>query len=89
MKTLAPVPAVAASAPAEPFTLRPRRLGIDTHHEPVVVLRADSPVCRAEGFEAHARIEVLGVSRSIVATLNILTAGDLIGPDEVGLSESA
>ncbi len=89
MKTLAPVPAVAASAPAEPFTLGPRRLGIDTHHEPVVVLRADSPVCRAEGFEAHARIEVLGVSRSIVATLNILTAGDLIGPDEVGLSESA
>lgn len=79
---------LAADAPPG-FSLRPRRLGIDTHHEPVVVLRADSPVCRAEGFEAHARIEVLGERRSIIATLNILKAGELIGTDEVGLSESA
>ncbi len=77
-------------ATGEPsLPLQPRRLGIDTHHEPVVVLRADSPVCRAEGFEAHARVEVLGASRSIVATLFILESGDLVGPDEVGLSESA
>ena len=80
--------AVAGSAEPSP-ELQPKRLGIDTHHEPVVVLRADSPVCRAEGFEAHARIEVLGQSRSIVATLYILTAGELLGPDEAGLSESA
>ncbi|WP_026285282.1 thymidine phosphorylase family protein [Thiomonas sp. FB-6] len=72
-----------------PFSLRPRRLGVDTHHEPVVVLRADSPVVRAEGFEAHARIEVLGERASIVATLNILSSGGLLGPDEVGLSEAA
>ena len=82
------------SSPAEPVAadlvpLRARRLGIDTHHEPVVVLRADSPVCRAEGFEAHARVEVQGAQRSIVATLNILTTGDLLAPDEAGLSESA
>ncbi len=77
-------------APTPPaFSLQPRRLGIDTHHEPVVVLRADSPVVRAEGFEAHARIEVLGAQRSIVATLNILTSGELLDPDEVGLSEAA
>ncbi|MDE3140485.1 MAG: thymidine phosphorylase, partial [Pseudomonadota bacterium] len=54
-----------------------------------MVLRADSPVCRAEGFEAHARVEVQGAQRSIVATLNILTTGDLLAPDEAGLSESA
>ena len=66
-----------------------RRLGIDTHHEPVVVLRADAPVCRAEGFEAHARIEVVGAQRSIIATLNILTTGELLDIDEAGLSESA
>lgn len=71
------------------LSLRPLRLGVDTHHEPVVVLRADSPVCRAEGFEAHARIEVIGRQGSIIATLNILTAGDLLAADEVGLSESA
>lgn len=70
-------------------TLKPRRLGIDTHHEPVVVLRADAPICRAEGFEAHARIEVKGARRSIIATLNIQTTGGLLAVDEAGLSESA
>ncbi len=80
----------AVPAPIAPvFSLLPRRLGVDTHHEPVVVLRADSPVVRAEGFEAHARIEVLGARASIVATLNILSSGGLLGPDEVGLSEAA
>ncbi|GAB3040500.1 thymidine phosphorylase family protein [Oleiagrimonas citrea] len=69
--------------------LKARRLGIDTHHEPVVVLRADAPVCRAEGFEAHARIEVVGRHGSIIATLNVLTTGELLAVDEVGLSESA
>ena len=81
--------AIDDTAQAAHFSLLPRRLGIDTHHEPVVVLRADSPVVRAEGFEAHARIEVLGAQRSIVATLNILSAGELVGADEVGLSEAA
>lgn len=74
---------------APPFSLRPRQLGIDTHHEPVVVLRVDSPVVRAEGFEAHARIEVVGERASIVATLYILSSGGLLGADEVGLSEAA
>jgi len=97
-----PVPLPAAAPPTAPIPLSPGggadggsaplravRLGIDTHHEPVVVLRADSAVCRAEGFEAHARIEVIGPQRSIIATLNILTAGDLLQPDQAGLSESA
>lgn len=78
-----------APALADAALLRPVRLGIDTHHEPVVVLRADSPVCRAEGFEAHARVEVIAPQRSIIATLNILVTGSLLQPDEVGLSESA
>ncbi len=81
--------AIDDTAQVPDFSLRPVRLGIDTHHEPVVVLRADSPVVRAEGFEAHARIEVLGAQRSIVATLNILTAGELVDTDSVGLSEAA
>ena len=89
MSTAPESPVAPAAGGAPGLSLLPKRLGVDTHHEPVVVLRADSPVCRAEGFEAHARIEVLGASRNIVATLYILTAGDLLGPDEVGLSESA
>lgn len=71
------------------LSLRPRRLGVDTQHEPVVVLRADSPVCRAEGFESHARIEVIGARAKVIATLNILITGELLGPDEAGLSEPA
>ena len=69
--------------------MRPLRLGIDTHHEPVVVVRADAPVCRAEGFEAHSRVEVVGARRSIIATLFILTTGSLLETDEAGLSEAA
>jgi hypothetical protein len=29
------------------------RMGIDTHQEPVVYMRDDCHVCRAEGFNAH------------------------------------
>ncbi len=69
--------------------LKPVRLGVDTHHEPVVVLRADAPVCRAEGFDAHSRVEVVGEHRSIIATLYVLTTGQLLDTDQAGLSESA
>ncbi len=35
--------------------LRARRLGIDTYTEPVVLLRVDSPVTRAEGSRPAPR----------------------------------
>lgn len=69
-------------------SLKIRRLGIDTYQEPVIYMRADCPVCRAEGFEAQSRIEVWHHDHSIVATLNVIRDG-LIGLDEAGLSESA
>jgi thymidine phosphorylase len=65
-----------------------RRLGIDTYREPVVYMRRDCHVCRAEGFEAQARVTVQGQRRAIVATLNVLH-GELIAPGEIGLSEAA
>ena len=68
--------------------LRPRRLGIDTHQEPVVYLRADSPICRSEGFAAHSRVEVRLGGRRIIATLNVVH-GELLAPGEVGCSEAA
>lgn len=69
--------------------LRARRLGIDTHDEPVVYMRSDCPVCRSEGFEAHARIAVHSAAeKSIIATLNVVH-GELLETDEVGLSEAA
>src|SRR5512146_207570 len=69
-------------------TLRLRRLGIDTHQEAVVYMRADCHICRAEGFRAHARVALSYGGRSIIATLHHVI-GDLLRPDEAGLSESA
>ena len=65
-----------------------RRLGIDTHQEPVVYMRRDCHVCRAEGFNAQARISVNTDNSSIIATLNIINS-DFLSHQEVGLSESA
>ncbi|KAA0874968.1 thymidine phosphorylase family protein [Nitrincola tapanii] len=69
--------------------LRARRLGIDTHHEPTLYLRADSPVCRSEGFESLSRILATSTDdKHIIASLNIITS-DLLKEDEVGFSEAA
>lgn len=68
--------------------LRLKRIGIDTYQEPVIYMRADCAVCRAEGFEAQSRVVVRSGARAIIATLNVVT-GELLDHDEAGLSESA
>lgn len=68
--------------------LRLRRLGIDTHQEPVVYMRADCHVCRSEGLSAHSRVAVATDSASIIATLNVVHDG-FFQPGEAGLSEAA
>ena len=35
-----------------------KRMGIDTHEEPIVYMRSDCHVCRSEGFSAHSRVTV-------------------------------
>ncbi|HWP47597.1 MAG TPA: thymidine phosphorylase family protein [Candidatus Limnocylindrales bacterium] len=69
-------------------SLRLRRLGIDTYQEAVIYMHRDCYVCRSEGFEAQARVQVDHSNRSIIATLNVVTT-DLLALDEVGLSEAA
>jgi thymidine phosphorylase len=69
-------------------TLRLRRLGIDTHEEPIVYMQADCHVCRSEGFSAHSRITVATERASIIATLNVVRDGFVL-PTEAGLSEAA
>ena len=69
-------------------TLRLRRLGIDTHTDPVVYMRADCHVCRSEGFEARARVKIELGGRAIIATLNVVSE-TLLAVDEAGLSEFA
>ena len=68
--------------------LRARRLGIETLHEAVVFMRADCPVCRSEGFDAHARVRLSRGERSVIATLYHVTS-DVVAIDEAGLSETA
>ncbi|MCE3260989.1 MAG: thymidine phosphorylase [Pseudoduganella sp.] len=70
------------------YALRARRLGIDTYQQPVAYMRRDCAVCRAEGFEAQSRVELLCGARVVTATLNV-TDGDLLEGQEIGLSEAA
>lgn len=70
------------------YSLKLRRMGIDTYFDPVVYMRSDCHVCRSEGFEAHARVRITLGERSIIATLNVASDA-LLGGDEAGLSEFA
>jgi thymidine phosphorylase len=68
--------------------LTARRLGIDTQHEAMAFVRADSPVCRSEGFSAHSRVQLTNGAKSIIATL-YQTSTDLVSDQEIGLSQAA
>lgn len=65
--------------------LRLKWLGIDTYKETVIYMREDCHICRSEGFETQARIQVSLGDRSILATLNIIKS-DLLEENEAGLS---
>ena len=65
-----------------------RRMGIDTLQEAVVYMRADSHVCRAEGFASLSRVRVSAGERSLIATLSVVV-GELLARHEAGVSESA
>lgn len=77
-----------SSVKATRARVRVRRIGIDTYNEPVLYMRSDSHVCRAEGFESQARVEVRIGSRALVCTLHH-TVNGVLDHDEVALSESA
>ncbi len=77
-----------ASQAAGTRRLFARRLGLDSHDELVAITHRDCPVCRSEGFAAHARVRLTSGSGSIIATLYQVQS-DWIGLDELGLSESA
>jgi thymidine phosphorylase len=65
-----------------------KRMGIDTHQEPIVYMRADCHVCRSEGFSAQSRVLITTARSSIIATLNVVRDG-FIEADEAGLSDAA
>jgi thymidine phosphorylase len=68
--------------------MRVVRAGIDTYQQPVVYMHRDCDVCRSEGFAAMTRVELQVGNRSLIATLNVVV-GDMVGLDEVALSEAA
>lgn len=71
-----------------PACLLARRARIDTYQQAVVYMRSDGPVCRAEGFEAQAQVEVIAKGRHVFAILNHVAA-DWLREDEIALSEAA
>lgn len=69
-------------------TLRLKQLGINTYKETVIYMRADCHICRAEGFEAQTRIQVVLNDRTILATLNTVES-NLLDIHEASLSTYA
>jgi thymidine phosphorylase len=87
--TAVPAPAgVAKFRASGAAAYRARRLQVDSGQEAVVYLHRDAEICRSEGFESETRIAVTAGSRTILATLNVVT-GTLLTLEDAGLSESA
>ncbi len=76
------------NGPRTSNNLKARRIALDTHQEPVIITRRDCPVCRSEGFSAHARVQLEARDRQIIATLYQIDS-DLLEADEAALSDSA
>ncbi len=68
--------------------MRARPAGIDTYQQPVIYMRGDCHVCRAEGFEAQSQVEVAAGERRILATLHAVN-GEWLPRGEAALSEVA
>ncbi len=69
-------------------TVTARRLGLLAQHEMIVLMRADSPVCRSEGHAPSSQVLLMAHGREVTATLYQIT-DHLLGTDEAGLSEAA
>jgi thymidine phosphorylase len=65
-----------------------RRAGIDTYQALIVYMHADCEVCRSEGFESQARVELGAGGRTVIATVHHVTA-PWLAHGEAALSEAA
>jgi thymidine phosphorylase len=68
--------------------LEVKDIGIDTYRENIVFMRYDCEVCNSEGFTALTRVVITNGSKSIIATLNVVTS-EIISHGEAGLSTEA
>lgn len=69
--------------------LKLKRIAIDTHRESIAYLSRHCSQFRAEEFQALEKIEVCGAAHRMPATLNIVDDPQILGADELGLSEAA
>ncbi|WGL17710.1 thymidine phosphorylase family protein [Microbulbifer bruguierae] len=69
-------------------TLYAYKLGIDTHQEPLVYMRTDCSICRAEGYTANTRLQIKAESGTLIATLNTVSE-EILPPGSIGFSDSA
>ena len=83
-------PAIAASVqrPRTQAFLSTKRLGLHTQREPIVIVRADCPVCRSEGLSSRSQVLLRTNGREVTAIL-FQHDGNLLEPGEIGLSEPA
>ncbi len=63
-------------------------MDLDTRDRPIAILRKDSPLCRSEGFTAHARIRLESAHDDVIVEL-FQTGSELLAADEIGLSTAA
>ena len=69
--------------------LRLKQVAIDTYRENVAYMHRDCAVYRAEGFQALTKIEITDHDHRILAVLNVVDDEHIVGPGELGLSETA
>lgn len=77
-----------ALQPVTTSRLRARRAMIDTYQQPVIYMRRDCAVCRAEGFETQAQVQVIANGHEVLAILHHVEA-DWLGDQEAALSDAA
>jgi len=63
-------------------------MDLDTRDRPIAILRKDSPLCRSEGFTAHARIRLESARGEVIVEL-FQTGSELLDADQIGLSTAA
>src|SRR6056297_2940055 len=71
-----------------PRHLRVLCMDLDTRDRPIAILRKDSPLCRSEGFTAHARIRLESARGEVIVEL-FQTGSELLDADQIGLSTAA
>lgn len=74
-----------------PETLRLKRVAIDTYRENVAYMHRECLHYRSEGFQALNKVEIHVEQGDgpVLAVLNLVDDPDLVGPDELGLSDQA